>query len=141
LHCRIGGCAVNPGGDTIFAIHALPQGYTCETDPDGTIRFLREGQTVGGVITYPIPEDVYDFTDEHFRWLRYVGIPDYEDKSLSYFGYASDFPGGWEAKFATDGPPEEKTVDRHHTFFVVGDTVYDIWSDQILVDHWIMCSI
>ncbi len=127
-------CAVNPdGGGAVFEIQDLPQGYTCETDPDGTVRFTDGNQVVGGVAAYPIPEDVYDPADESFRWLMYVGIPDYEDESLSYFGYASDYPGGWNASFATDGPPEEKTVDRSHTFFVVGDTVYDIWSDQMLV--------
>ena len=121
----------------------FPKGYTFEMDGYGNVLFLEGSNTIGGLTSYAIPEGVYDPQDTSFRWLEEVGIPDYEDSSLRY-GYLNflDMDNEWSVKFTSDVPEgTEPTVDRYHTFYVIGDRVFDCWVDLLQVEWDIFMDI
>ena len=119
-----------------YEIGTLPEGYTYEVEPDGSIRFTDGSNTVGGITGYKIPEGVYDPYDDAFLWLEDVGIPDYEDSTLVFWGGITIFSGGWKATFASNVPEgAEITVMRTHYFRPCGDVVYDFWLDELLLDN------
>lgn len=122
---------VTAAAPTSIKIDELPQGYNYGFDKDQNIVFAWGGHVVGGVITYSIPDGLYDPQDKTYHWLEEMGIPDFEDPDLIYLGGMTDGDNGWSADFSDDARNEaNRTVDRHHTFRVVGDTLYDIWFDQ-----------
>ena len=118
-----------------YEIGTLPEGISVLFDESGDILFSNGTAIVGGITSYPIPEGVYDANDDIFLWLEDVGIPDYEDSSLVFWGGISGFGGGWNATFASDVPEgAEITVKRTHHFMPSGDVVYDFWLDELLLD-------
>ena len=118
-----------------YEIGTLPEGFAYEVEGDGSIRFTDGANTVGGITGYKIPEGVYDPYDDAFLWLEDVGIPDYEDSSLVFWGGITMFGGGWKATFASNVPEgAEITVMRTHYFRPSGDVVYDFWLDELLLD-------
>ena len=118
-----------------YEIGTLPEGFAYEVEEDGSIRFTDGTNTVGGITGYPIPEGVYDPYDDTFLWLEDVGIPDYEDGSLVFWGGITMFSGGWKATFASNVPEgADITVMRTHYFRPSGDVVYDFWLDELLLD-------
>ena len=142
-------CAVNPSVDEStetalyagaedfpFEIGQLPEGYSYEFDENQNVIFTNGTNTVGGINAYPIPEGVYDPDDEIFLWLEEVGIPDFEDSSLCYMGGITATGGGWAAEFASDVPEGvEPSEQRRHHFYPIGDDVYDIWFDMMLISY------
>ena len=119
-----------------YEIGALPEGITRLNDESGDILFSNGTSIVGGITSYPIPEGVYDANDDIFLWLEEVGIPDYEDSSLVFWGGISGFDGGWNATFASDVPEGAPlTVKRSHHFMPAGAVVYDFWLDELLLDQ------
>lgn len=136
-------CAVNPaatgkaGKSRIpCTIGQLPEGFAWNTEEDGSIRFTRNGKTVGGIVTYPIPDGVYDPNDRWFFWLERVGIADYSNPALCYSG-GTNYDGiGWYAEFTSDVPPgTPQTILHCHTFYASETTVYDFWLDGLLADE------
>ena len=116
-------------------IQQLPDGYSYLTSENGSIQFTDGKSIVGGIESYPIPEGVYDPSDDVFLWLEDVGIPDFEDDTLAYIGGSSFRDDRWTAEFFSDVPPgTASTVHRRHTFCVVGSSVYDIWFDMLQLD-------
>ena len=116
-------------------IQELPDGYSYLTSESGSIQFTDGKSIIGGIESYPIPEGVYDPSDDVFLWLEDVGIPDFEDDTLAYIGGGSFWDDRWTAEFISDVPPgTPSTVHRRHTFCVVGGFVYDIWFDMLQID-------
>lgn len=121
---------VTAAAPTPITIGQLPQGYNYGFDKDLNLVFAWGGHVVGGVISYTIPEGLYDPQDKSYHWLEEMGIPDFEDPNLIYLGGMTDGDNGWSADFADDARNEaNRTVERHHSFRVVEDTLYDIWFD------------
>ena len=114
-------------------INDLPEGYFYEIDQNQNIIFVDGLQTVGGITSYPIPDGIYDPEDESFNWLKKLVIPDYEDPNLYYLAGITSGNDGWAADFADELDEAKRTVYRHHTFQVVGDTLYDIWFDRLKI--------
>ena len=114
-------------------INDLPEGYYYEIDQNQNIIFTDGLQTVGGITSYPIPDGIYDPEDESFNWLKKLVIPDYEDPNLYYLAGITSGNDGWAADFADELDEAKRTVYRHHTFQVVGDTLYDIWFDRLKI--------
>lgn len=114
----------------------LPNGYFEDRDKDGNLIFTDGTNTVGGVFCYAIAEGVYD-PEEHIEVLLYkMGIPDYMDTSLYFRGGMTAAGGGWIAEFESEvSEGEEPAVYRRHHFYPIGDVVYDIWFDRILLDY------
>jgi len=117
-------------------IGLLPDGYNVGYDREQNIIFVWGSNAVGGIVEYPIPEGCYDPYDRHFFWLEEMGIPDFEDESLIYTGGMTAGDNGWLAEFASDVPAgTPATVHRRHTFYVVGDILYDIWFDMLKISR------
>lgn len=113
----------------------LPHGIDHRIEAD-TLFFTIDGRDIGGIISYPIPEGVYDPSDKTFFWLEKVGIPDFDDPSLCYMGGITSRDSGWAAEFASDVPEgTAPTVYRRHHFYPIGDTVYDVWFDLLRIDY------
>jgi len=117
-------------------IGLLPDGYHVGYDRDRNIVFAWGSNAVGGVTEYPIPEGVYDPYDKSFFWLEEMGIPDFEDDSLIYTGGMTAGDNGWLAEFASDVPSGTPvTVHRRHTYYVVGNILYDVWFDMMQISR------
>lgn len=110
------GCVIEPAERTIEDC-----GNTQITD--GT-------NTIGGVNVY----HALDMTKED--WWTQLGLQEYEDGTLSYFG--CDWAGGlYSVEFFTETPEgTPRTVDREHYFFLSEDGayVYDMWFDLLTVE-------
>ena len=88
------------------------------------------------MLCYAIPEGIYGSDDEIEGLLYKMGIPDYLDPTLYYRGGMTAAGGGWMAEFESNVPEgEEAKVYRRHHFYPIGDSVYDIWFDRILLDY------
>jgi len=117
-------------------IGLLRDGYHVGYDRDRNIVFAWGSNAVGGVTEYPIPEGVYDPYDKSFFWLEEMGIPDFEDDSLIYTGGMTAGDNGWLAEFASDVPSGTPvTVHRRHTYYVVGNILYDVWFDMMQISR------
>lgn len=117
-------------------IGMLPEGYNYGFDKSQNIVFAWGSKAVGGVIQYPIPAGIYDPYDSHFFWLEEMGIPDFEDESLMCTGSMTAGDNGWLAEFASDVPSGTPVdVHRRHNFYVVGNTLYDVWFDMLRISN------
>lgn len=111
----------------------LPQGYELQEQESGSLLITENGETIGAIDTYPIPEDTVH--DPYYRWLETLGIPDYETDGLWRSGGGSLY-GNWEMHFGSDVPPGvESTVSRYHTFYVGKTKVWDVWFDLMMIDR------
>ena len=111
-------------GGVPYQITNLPNGYTYEPVPDGSILLLRkgpgDGTVVGRINQYLIPED--------------VGISDLEDPSLTMSGMFSWHDSNGCSLTVVDDM-EHPTVKRTHYFRFAGNTLYDFWLDDLAVDE------
>ena len=125
-------------GGVPYQITNLPNGYTYESVPDGSILLLREGAgdgtVVGRINQYLIPEGVYDPNDGAWLWLEDVGIPDLENPSLTISGMFS-WGGSNGCALTVADDVENPTVQRTHYFRFAGNTLYDFWLDDLAVDE------
>ncbi len=148
--CYIGAiCALNPKQDvpdfptmngpvscgTGDLYYEVPEGCVIEpaerTIKDCGNTLITDGtNTIGGVNVYNAP----DMTQED--WWTQLGLQEYEDGTLSYFG--CNWAGGiYSVEFFTEMPEgTPRTVDRDHYFFLSEDGayVYDMWFDLLTVD-------
>lgn len=125
-------------GGVPYQITNLPNGYTYEPVPDGSILLLRkgpgDGTVVGRINQYLIPEGVYDPNDDAYLWLEDVGISDLEDPSLTMSGMFSWHDSNGCSLTVVDDM-EHPTVKRTHYFRFAGNTLYDFWLDDLAVDE------
>ena len=125
-------------GGVPYQITNLPNGYTYEPVPDGSILLLREGvgdgTVVGRINQYLIPEGVYDPNDGAWLWLEDVGVPDLEDPNLYVAGVFS-WKGSNSCSLTVEDDAQNPTVKRTHYFQVAGNTLYDFWLDDLAVDE------
>ena len=111
----------------------LPQGYELQEQESGSLLITENGETIGAIDTYRIPEGIVH--DPYYRWLETLGIPDYEADGLWRSGGGSLY-GNWEMHFGSDVPPGvESTVSRYHTFYVGKNKVWDVWFDLMIIDR------
>lgn len=114
-----------------YEIGELPMGYSHTTEPDGSIQFRSDHTVVGGIVGYAIPAGTYDPDDRTFGWLEKLGISDYGDETLQYYGGMTFDDDRWSADFGSDSPQKM----RSHVFQVAGNYVYDIWFDGLQVER------
>ena len=110
----------------------LPESVSPKSGENGATLFVKDGETVGAIDTYDIPDSVENpYAD--FDWLAEVGVPDLLDPSLTQMGGGSQY-GDWEFQSESDVPPgQPQTVNRMHTFFITGRKVYDVWFDLMKI--------
>ena len=115
-----------------YQVGDLPEGYLADvTSREGIQIRTADGVVVGAITAYTIPKGVYDAKDKGYTWLEDVGIPDLEELQLSGM-FAWDGGDGCSMTLTDDF--QNPTVQRTHRFTVAGNTVYDFWLDDLLVD-------
>lgn len=106
----------------------LPESVSLKSGKNRAILFVKDGETVGQIDTYDIPDSVENpYAD--FDWLAEAGVSDVSDSSLARMAGSSLY-GDWELHAESDVPPgQPQTVNRMHTFFIADRKVYDVWFD------------
>lgn len=106
----------------------LPENVSLKSGKNRAILFVKDGETVGQIDTYDIPDSVENpYAD--FDWLAEAGISDVNDDELIRSGGSSLY-GDWDLQAESDViPGQPQTVKRWHTFFIAERKVYDVWFD------------
>ena len=110
----------------------LPESVSLKSGKNRAILFVKDGETVGQIDTYDIPDSVENpYAD--FDWLAEAGVSDVSDSSLARMAGGSLY-GDWELTAESDVPPgQPQTVNRMHTFFIADRKVYDVWFDLMKI--------
>ena len=111
----------------------LPESVSLKSGKNRAILFVKDGETVGQIDTYDIPDSVENPYVDYYPWLAEAGISDVDDYELIRSGGSSLY-GDWELHAESDVPPgQPQTVNRMHTFFIAGRKVYDVWFDLMKI--------
>ena len=106
----------------------LPESVSLKSGKNRAILFVKDGETVGAIDTYDIPDSV-DNPYADFDWLAEAGVADVSDSSLILMAGSSLY-GDWDLQAESDViPGQPQTVKRWHTFFIAERKVYDVWFD------------
>ena len=107
----------------------LPENVSQKSGENGAILFVKDGETIGAIDTYDIPDSVENPYVDYYPWLAEAGISDVNDDELIRSGGSSLY-GDWELQAESDViPGQPQTVKRWHTFFIAERKVYDVWFD------------
>ena len=107
----------------------LPESVSLKSGKNRAILFVKDGETVGQIDTYDIPDSVENPYVDYYPWLAEAGISDVNDYELIRSGGSSLY-GDWELTAESDViPGQPQTVKRWHTFFIAERKVYDVWFD------------
>lgn len=112
----------------------LPESVSLKSGENGAILFVKDGETVGQIDTYDIPDSVENpYAD--FDWLAEAGVADVSDSSLILMAGSSLY-GDWDLQAESDViPGQPQTVKRWHTFFIAERKVYDVWFDLMKISE------
>lgn len=121
----------------------LPENVSLKSGENGAILFVKDGETIGAIDTYDIPDSVENpYAD--FDWLAEAGVADVSDSSLILMAGSSLY-GDWELQAESDViPGQPQTVKRWHTFFIAERKVYDVWFDLTKItegEYWNLMSL
>ena len=121
----------------------LPENVSLKSGKNRAILFVKDGETVGQIDTYDIPDSVENpYAD--FDWLAEAGVSDVSDSSLILMAGSSLY-GDWEIEVESDViPGQPQTVKRWHTFFIAERKVYDVWFDLTKIsegEYWNLMSL
>lgn len=122
----------------------LPESVSLKSGKNRAILFVKDGETVGQIDTYDIPDSVENPYVDYYPWLAEVGISDVNDYELIRSGGSSLY-GDWELTAESDViPGQPQTVKRWHTFFIAERKVYDVWFDLTKIsegEYWNLMSL
>ena len=122
----------------------LPESVSLKSGKNRAILFVKDGETVGQIDTYDIPDSVENPYVDYYPWLAEVGISDVDDYELIRSGGSSLY-GDWELTAESDViPGQPQTVKRWHTFFIAERKVYDVWFDLTKIsegEYWNLMSL
>lgn len=121
----------------------LPESVSLKSGKNRAILFVKDGETVGQIDTYDIPDSVENpYAD--FDWLAEAGVADVSDSSLILMAGSSLY-GDWDLQAESDViPGQPQTVKREHTFFIAERKVYDVWFDLTKIsegEYWNLMSL
>lgn len=107
----------------------LPESVSLKSGKNRAILFVKDGETIGQIDTYDIPDSVENPYVDYYPWLAEAGISDVNDYELIRSGGSSLY-GDWDLQAESDViPGQPQTVRRWHTFFIAERKVYDVWFD------------
>lgn len=113
----------------------LPESVSLKSGKNRAILFVKDGETIGAIDTYDIPDSVENPYVDYYPWLAEAGISDVDDYELIRSGGSSLY-GDWELTAESDVPPgQPQTVNRMHTFFIADRKVYDVWFDLMKISE------
>lgn len=122
----------------------LPDDVSLQSGKNRAILFVKDGETVGQIDTYDIPDSVENPYVDYYPWLAEVGISDVNDYELIRSGGSSLY-GDWDLQAESDViPGQPQTVKRWHTFFIAERKVYDVWFDLTKIsegEYWNLMSL
>ena len=122
----------------------LPESVSLKSGKNRAILFVKDGETVGQIDTYDIPDSVENPYVDYYPWLAEAGISDVNDYELIRSGGSSLY-GDWELHAESDViPGQPQTVKRWHTFFIAERKVYDVWFDLTKItegEYWNLMSL
>ena len=127
----------------------LPEGCTEEMQEkgdknwkdsrEGCVIVLTDGDnTIGGVMAFPIPENL---GGDSWDWLYELDLPEWQDDTL---GYSAGGAPGVEVsvEFFSDVPDgQERTVLNEHNLYFYEGWIYDLWFDKLTVKSEVMAAI
>lgn len=113
----------------------LPESVSLKSGKNRAILFVKDGETIGAIDTYDIPDSVENPYVDYYPWLAEAGISDVNDYELIRSGGSSLY-GDWELTAESDViPGQPQTVKRWHTFFIADRKVYDVWFDLMKISE------
>lgn len=122
----------------------LPESVSPKSGENGAILFVKDGETVGQIDTYDIPDSVENPYVDYYPWLAEAGISDVNDDELIRSGGSSHY-GDWDLQAESDViPGQPQMVKRWHTFFIAERKVYDVWFDLTKIsegEYWNLMSL
>lgn len=122
----------------------LPESVSQKSGENGAILFVKDGETIGAIDTYDIPDSVENPYVDYYPWLAEAGISDVNDDELIRSGGSSLY-GDWELQAESDViPGQPQMVKRWHTFFIAERKVYDVWFDLTKIsegEYWNLMSL
>ena len=122
----------------------LPESVSLKSGKNRAILFVKDGETIGQIDTYDIPDSVENPYVDYYPWLAEAGISDVNDYELIRSGGSSLY-GDWELTAESDViPGQPQTVKRWHTFFIAERKVYDVWFDLTKIsegEYWNLMSL
>lgn len=122
----------------------LPESVSLKSGKNRAILFVKDGETIGAIDTYDIPDSVENPYVDYYPWLAEAGISDVNDYELIRSGGSSLY-GDWELTAESDViPGQPQTVKRWHTFFIADRKVYDVWFDLTKIsegEYWNLMSL
>ncbi len=122
----------------------LPESVSLKSGKNRAILFVKDGETIGAIDTYDIPDSVENPYVDYYPWLAEAGISDVNDYELIRSGGSSLY-GDWELQAESDViPGQPQTVKRWHTFFIAERKVYDVWFDLTKIsegEYWNLMSL
>lgn len=122
----------------------LPESVSQKSGENGAILFVKDGETVGQIDTYDIPDSVENPYVDYYPWLAEAGISDVNDDELIRSGGSSLY-GDWDLQAESDViPGQPQMVKRWHTFFIADRKVYDVWFDLTKIsegEYWNLMSL
>ena len=122
----------------------LPENVSLKSGKNRAILFVKDGETVGQIDTYDIPDSVENPYVDYYPWLAEAGISDVNDNELIRSGGSSLY-GDWDLRAESDViPGQPQTVKRWHTFFIAERKVYDVWFDLTKIsegEYWNLMSL
>lgn len=122
----------------------LPESVSLKSGKNRAILFVKDGETIGAIDTYDIPDSVENPYVDYYPWLTEAGISDVNDYELIRSGGSSLY-GDWELHAESDVlPGQPQTVKRWHTFFIAERKVYDVWFDLTKIsegEYWNLMSL
>lgn len=122
----------------------LPDDVSLKSGKNRAILFVKDGETIGAIDTYDIPDSVENPYADYYPWLAEAGISDVNDDELIRSGGSSLY-GDWELTAESDViPGQPQTVKRWHTFFIAERKVYDVWFDLTKItegEYWNLMSL
>ena len=122
----------------------LPENVSQMSGENGAILFVKDGETIGAIDTYDIPDSVENPYVDYYPWLAEAGISDVNDDELIRSGGSSLY-GDWELQAESDViPGQPQMVKRWHTFFIAERKVYDVWFDLTKIsegEYWNLMSL
>ena len=138
-------CAVNPEVDTSeetgikmesFAVK-LPEGFSYETEGDGSLMIFDGSQNVGGLTVRDAPGFPLKMpTDAEWNveeWVAALGLPEAEDETLAHWIEASA-KGPVEVCYWPD-VAGNTGKDRTHYLYLDDPLVYDLWFDENYIER------
>ena len=137
-----------PTDGGLIPLNELPAGYHYgEIGPrEVSIWDSKQNVAVGGIVARPTPdlplhtgvadEDGNIEENNLNEWLKALGVPEALDYRFGSMG-AGGGVGDLEMIYWTEEAfqAELGDISRRHEFFIAGDVVYDVWFDELLIDH------